>query len=730
MEKVHVEIDGQKLEAEVGSMIIEVADEADIYIPRFCYHKKLSVAANCRMCMVEVGNLPKAVPACATPVAEGMKISTQSNKAIEAQKSVMEFLLINHPLDCPVCDQGGECELQDLSVGYGNDVSRFTEGKRVVKDKDIGPLIETDMTRCIHCTRCVRFGQEVVGIRELGATGRGEHMEIGTYIASTIESEVSANVIDLCPVGALTAKPSRYKARAWELRQSASIAPHDCLGSNVYVHHRRGEIIRVVPKENESINEVWLSDRDRFSYEALTEGERLLKPRIKRNGEWQEVEWQEALNLVANEMRRLIGASNGENFGALLGNNVTTEESYLTQKLLRASGCNNIDFRIRRRDFSGDGSGSVRSGLNFPMEKLDSMDATLLIGADLRQEQPLTALRLRKSTGFGSVMAINPFDGEYNFRLDIELQPKANLLVHEFAGVLVAADAIRSDRLSAETKEWIKDFEATDEHKKIAQKLIDSEQTCILMGVYVQEHPQAQVVNWLAENLAQIVDSDWGYMTQGCNAAGNKIAGSVPCQSAAGGKSEQGKNAKQMINEGMKGYLLVNCEPDVESIWCDKALENLKEAECVIAITPFADGRISEYANVMLPIAGCYETSGTYINVEGKWQSFAAAVKAPGDARPGWKVLRVLANLLELKGFEYESSTQVIDELKEKFDAVGDARVARKVPAPLTPVDEKEASRESLGLYMVDPMVRRAKSLQKTPTASTHPISISRVKTR
>ncbi|WP_196139478.1 NADH-quinone oxidoreductase subunit NuoG [Aliikangiella sp. G2MR2-5] len=730
MGKVHIEIDGQKLEAEVGSMIIEVADKADIYIPRFCYHKKLSVAANCRMCMVDVANLPKAVPACATPVAEGMVIDTRSQKAINAQKAVMEFLLINHPLDCPVCDQGGECELQDLSVGYGDDVSRFTEGKRVVKDKDIGPLIATDMTRCIHCTRCVRFGQEIVGIREFGATGRGEHMEIGTYIEETVESEVSANIIDLCPVGALTAKPSQFKARAWELRQAPSIAAHDCLGSNIFVHHRRGEIIRVVPRENESINEVWLSDRDRFSYQGLTEGARLLNPRIKRNGEWEDCDWQTALNLVASEMKRIIGASNGNDFGILMGNNATTEESYLAQRMLRKAGSNNIDFRTRRRDYTGDGRGSVRSGMNFPMENLDTMDATLLIGADLRHEQPLTALRVRKSTGYGKAMAINPFDGEYNFRLSNELQPKSNMLAQEFACVLAAADALRPESLNAEAKEWLDGIEFNDEHKEIAQNLIDGEASCILMGVYVQEHPQAETINWLAETLASVTDSDWGYMTQGCNAAGNKIAGAVPCQSAAGGKSEQGKTAKEMLTEGLKGYMLVNCEPDVESIWAEQALQNLKDAEFVVALTSFADGRVPDYANVMLPIAGCYETSGTYINVEGKWQSFAAAVKAPGEARPGWKVLRVLANLLDLSGFEYESSLQVINELREKFDAVGDVRVARKVPPPMMVVNEQETNRECLGLYMVDPLVRRAGALQKTPKASTHPISISRVKTR
>ena len=729
MGKVNIEIDGKKLVANVGSMIIEVADEADIYIPRFCYHKKLSVAANCRMCMVDVPSLRKAVPACATPVAEGMVIQTQSELAIDAQKSVMEFLLINHPLDCPVCDQGGECELQDLSVGYGEDVSRYVEGKRVVKDKNLGPLIATDMTRCIHCTRCVRFGQEVVGIREMGATGRGEHVEIGTYIESTMDSEVSANIIDLCPVGALTAKPSRYKARAWELQESPSIAAHDCLGSNVNVHHRRGEIIRVVPRENESINEVWLSDRDRFSYQALTEGKRLLKPRIKKDGQWQDCDWQTALNFAVAEMKRIIGASKGENFGAIIGNSSTLEESFLAQRLIRGMGCNNIDFRTRRRDYSGDSKGNTRSGLNFPLQDLDHMDATLLIAGDIRHEQPLATLRVRKATGFGKAMAINPFDGEYNFRLTYEVQPEPHLLAQEFASVLAAAAKQNTEVLNAEEKDWLKDVTFGDVHTSIAKELISGEQSCILLGVYAQEHPQAEMINWLAEQVAKVTDSKWGYMTQGCNAAGNKLAGAVPNQSAVGGRATEGKNAKQMLKDGLKGYLIHNCEPDVESLWADEALKSFQNAECVVALTSFADGRMSDYATVMLPIAGNFETSGTFINVEGRWQSFAAAVAAPGETRPAWKILRVLGNLLDLNGFDYESSTQIRDELKERNELSGDKKVSRKVPEALSPADASEIKRDSLGLYMVDPMVRRASALQKTPKASTHPISISRVKT-
>jgi len=728
MGKVNIEIDGKKLVADVGSMIIEVADDANIVIPRFCYHKKLSVAANCRMCMVEIASAPKALPACATPVAEGMVIKTKTQKAIDAQKSVMEFLLINHPLDCPVCDQGGECELQDLSVGYGEDISLYVEGKRVVQDKNLGPLIATDMTRCIHCTRCVRFGQEVVGIREMGATGRGEHIEIGTYIESTMDSEVSANIIDLCPVGALTAKPSRYRARAWELRQLPSVAAHDCLGSNVNIHHRRGEIIRVVPRENEAVNEVWLSDRDRFSYQALSEGERLLKPRIKKEGQWQECDWQTALNFAVSEMKRIIGASKGDNFGAIIGNNSTLEESFLAQRLLRGMDCHNIDFRTRRRDYSADDKGNVRSGFNFPLQDLSEMDATLLVAGDVRHEQPLAALRVRKSTGYGKVMAINPFDGEYNFRLCQEIQPQPHQLAHEFARVLAAANEANTDILSAETKEWLKEVNFEASHSKIADELTSGEQSCILLGVYVQEHPQAEMINWLAEQVAKITGSSWGYMTQGCNAAGNKLAGAVPNQSAVGGRATLGKNAKQMLTEGLKGYLIHNCEPDIESLWADEALTSFQNAECVIALTSYADGRMSDYATVMLPIAGCYETSGTYINVEGRWQTFAAAVAAPGEARPAWKILRVLGNLLDINGFEYESSTQIHDELKERFELSGDKKVSRKIPEPLCDANPAETKRDSLGLYMVDPMVRRAKALQKTPKASTHPISISRVK--
>ncbi len=729
MGKVTIEINGKKLVADVGSMIIEVADDADITIPRFCYHKKLSVAANCRMCMVDVASLAKAVPACATPVADGMVIETKSAKAINAQKSVMEFLLINHPLDCPVCDQGGECELQDLSVGYGEDVSRYSEGKRVVQDKNLGPLISTDMTRCIHCTRCVRFGQEVVGIREMGATGRGEHIEIGTYIESTMDSEVSANIIDLCPVGALTAKPSRYKARAWELRESPSIAAHDCLGSNVNIHHRRGEIIRVVPRENESINEVWLSDRDRFSYQALVEGKRLLKPRIKKNGEWQDCDWETALSFAAAEMKRIIGASKGDSFGSIVGNNSTLEESFLAQRLLRGMGCNNIDFRTRRRDYSADEKGNTRSGFNFPMQDLDHMDSTLLIAGDIRHEQPLTSLRVRRATGFGKVMAINPFDGEYNFRLTYEIQPKPHLLAIEFASVLAAAAAQNESAVKAEVKEWLKDISYEAVHSEIVKELISAEKSCILVGVYVQEHPQAELINWLAEQVAKITESKWGYMTQGCNAAGNKLAGAVPYQSAVGSRAYDGKNAYEMITQGLKGYLLHNCEPDVESLWADEALKSFQNAECVVALTPFADGRISDYATVMLPVAGCYETSGTYINVEGRWQSFTAAVSAPGEARPAWKVLRVLGNLLDLNGFDYESSVQIRDELKERHELSAGKKVSRKTPKALCAAKVEETKRESLGLYMVDPTVRRSKALQQTPKASTHPISISRVKT-
>ncbi len=711
---VHLEIDGVPLEAETGSMIIEVADEAGMHIPRFCYHKKLSVAANCRMCLVDVTNLPKAVPACATPVAEGMKILTNSAKARIAQKAVMEFLLINHPLDCPICDQGGECELQDLAMGYGRDVSRFTEGKRVVKDKDIGPLIETDMTRCIHCTRCVRFGTEVVGLRELGATGRGEHMEIGTFVEKSLSSEVAGNIIDLCPVGALTAKPSRYKARAWEMQSTPSIAPHDCLGTNIDIHHRRGEVIRVVPRENEAINEVWISDRDRFSYEALNSAPRLTRPMIKQDGQWQYTDWETALTKVAEGLKQTLEQQGSNSVGALLSPSSTLEEMYLTQKLMRGLGSNHIDHRLRQVDFSTQHDDPLYPAIEFDIAALEDMDATLLLGADLRREQPLLALRVRKSTRFGRVMVINPISTDDNFKVSTQINCSPQDFLAQLQGVAAALIRQQKEPVSAELQELFAEVIATPEQETIASELRIAENACILVGQTALEHSHSGHLRWLARLISDLAKCDYGELSHGANTAGGHIAGALPHRSACGVESDVcGWNVQQMLQKGLSGYLLVNTEPELDSSYRDAARVSLLKASFVAVLTPFAEGEFKDYADVLLPVASFTETSGTFVNVMGQWQSFTAAVAAKGEARPAWKVLRVLGNLLELPKFEYTSSYEIKQELRQRYESISESRVGhRYTPEQLETGGELP---RPLAIYDMDCLCRRAPALQASP---------------
>ncbi|NQD36513.1 NADH-quinone oxidoreductase subunit G [Permianibacter sp. IMCC34836] len=701
---VNIEIDGKKLQVEPGSMIIEAADAAGIYIPRFCYHKKLSVAANCRMCLVDVTKAPKAVPACATPVNEGMIVQTKSPKALDAQKAVMEFLLINHPLDCPICDQGGECELQDLAVGYGRDISRYTEGKRVVEDKDIGPLIATEMTRCIHCTRCVRFGTEIAGIRELGATGRGEHMSIGTFIEKSVDSEVSGNVIDLCPVGALTAKPSRFTARAWELQSRPSVAPHDCLGSNVDVHVRRSDVIRVVPRENEAINEVWLSDRDRYSYEALIKSPRLTSPRIRRDGQWHDVSWQEALELTSANLKQLAGAD----LGALASPSATTEELYLLQKLLRGLNSNNIDVRLRQRDFSTDAHAPLFPALGVPVANLETLDATLLVGSNLRREQPIAALRLRKSTRSGVVMSVADADYDWNFKLAEDIV--APDLLASLAGIAKALSVRKVELLPAGAQALLANVVVSEAHSRVAAQLLRDGNKAVLLGAAALEHEYAASVQALAELIGLLSGASVGVFSHGANSAGAWLAGALPHRREAGQAVSAGRNAVEMLKNGLKAYVLLDVEPEHDSIVGKAANESLKNAQFVVALTPFADSAASQYADVLLPMGAFTETSGTFVNANGVFQTFAAAVPAKGEARPAWKILRVLGNLLNLKGFDYNSSEEVLAELKAVMARTAAPAVSWHAPSKLS----GGSAGQPLGLYQVDGTVRRAASLQQT----------------
>ncbi|MBI2379664.1 MAG: NADH-quinone oxidoreductase subunit G [Gammaproteobacteria bacterium] len=711
---VNIEIDGVKLEAEPGSMLIEAADKAGIKIPRFCYHKKLSVAANCRMCLVEVAKAPKALPACATPVNEGMVVFTASERARVAQKSVMEFLLINHPLDCPICDQGGECELQDISVGYGKDVSRFTEGKRAVRDKDIGPLVATDMTRCIHCTRCVRFGTEIAGMREMGATGRGEHMEIGTFIEKSVDSEVSGNIIDLCPVGALTSKPFRFSARAWELNQADSVAPHDCLGTNVHVHQRRSQVMRVVPRENEGINEVWISDRDRFAYEALNGKNRLTQPMLKRDGQWVETDWQTALEHVANSLKAIPA----EQLGALVSPNATAEEAYLAAKLMRDLGSNNVDHRLRRADVSTQNAEGLFPALGLAIAELENLDACLLVGSNLRKEVPLAALRLRKATRNGKIAVVNPAEFDFNFKIAEHIVADGLNLAAELAGI---AKALVTDpaALAADAAEALANVVPTAAQAHAAELLKAGEKKAVILGHLAQNHPAYGQILGLAQLIASLSGASCGVLTEGANSAGATIAGAVPHR-AAGGRSlvKPGLAAKDMLSAGLKAFVLMSVEPELDSADGAAALKALNNAEFVVSLSAFNDGAARDYADVLLPVAAFTETSGSFVNVEGLWQSFAAVVPAKGEARPAWKVLRVLGNLLNLKGYDYVSSEDVAAELK----ALADSATVHAGSIKLAAVNGAGEGLVRLGevpLYAADALVRRAPALNKTADAAT-----------
>ncbi|MCW5589568.1 MAG: NADH-quinone oxidoreductase subunit NuoG [Legionellales bacterium] len=713
---INIEIDGKKIEVEEGSMIIEAADDAGIHIPRFCYHKKLSIAANCRMCLVEVEKAPKALPACATPVTPDMKVYTHSDRALEAQKAVMEFLLINHPLDCPICDQGGQCELQDVALGYGKSVSRYNEGKRSFDDEDLGSLIATEMTRCIHCTRCVRFGEEVAGIRELGATGRGEYTQIGTYIKHSLTSEISGNIIDVCPVGALTSKPFRFRARAWELQQFDGIAPHDCLGSHLHIHARRGEVMRVVPKEHEAINEVWLSDRDRFSYEGLNSDERLLKPMIKRDGQWQEVEWVEALKFTAERLGKISAHHSASQIGGIISPSATTEELFLFQKLLRGLGSYHIDHRLRQSDFRDQDRTPLFPGLTFAIADLENIESALLIGSDIQREQPVANIKLRKAAlNDAKIASINPLDFSFNFPQTQRLIVHPDLMVANLAAilrVLLEKAGVNSD---SHFSDQLRGIDITDAHREIAEALRDHSQSVIVLGALAYMHPQMADIYALAQHIAALTDSKIGWLTQGANTAGAWIAGCVPHRGAvATPLAKQGLTLRDMFLQQLKAYILFNVEPELDCVNPQAATSALKAADLVIALTPFKGGVVNAHADVLLPIASFTETSGTFINAEGIWQSFNGAVSPKGDARPGWKVLRVLGNLCEIAGFDYNDSTEIRDELQKLYQHYQpqhhDIFPVEKITHT---VKNNELTRiTQWPMYRVDSLVRRASALQ------------------
>ena len=698
---VNITVDGRPVKARKGEMIIRVTDANDVYVPRFCYHEKLPIAANCRMCLVEVEKAPKPLPACATPVAEGMVIHTKSPKAIAAQRSVMEFLLINHPLDCPICDQGGECELQDLAVGFGRDISRYNERKRVVKDKNIGPLVSTDMTRCIHCTRCVRFGQDIAGFPEMGTTGRGEHNEIGTYIEKSIDHELSGNIIDLCPVGALNSKPFRFRARSWEMTQQPLVSPHDGLGSNLFGHVLRGKLMRVVPRQNDAINETWISDRDRFSYEGVYSADRLTAPMLREHGQWKQVDWQTALNAVAAGIK----AAPRDSLGFLASPSATVEEFTLLSRMASGLSCANIDHRLRQSDFSGDAEDATQPSLGLSIASVDELQALLVVGSNLRHEIPLLASRVRKAAvgGGAKVSFINPARFEYLFPVaSYSVASPAQQLTELSALLAAATDATAPVGVTVEQR-----------HLDVVASLKSAERKAIWLGALAVRHPAYASLRSLAAALAAATGATLGVLAEGANAAGAHLAGVLPGRVAGGAAAATvGLDARAMLEKSLHSYVLMGVEPVADSL-VPGAAAALAGAQFVVALTPYASEELKAAAHVLLPIGSFAESSGTYVNLEGEWQSFPGVAQPVGESRPAWKVLRVLGNLLGLQGFEQQSSEDVRADLRALLDAsAGQASVS--VSAPRVAAVATDAHVVDVPMYQVDAVVRRATSLQAT----------------
>ena len=718
-EMVTIQVDGVEMEAPKGSMLIEATDDADIHVPRFCYHSKLSVAANCRMCLVDVEKAPKPLPACATPVADGMVVHTRSERALKAQKGVMEFLLINHPLDCPICDQGGECELQDLALGYGRGVSRFTERKRAVDDENLGPLIATEMTRCIHCTRCVRFLDEVAGFRELGGMGRGEHVEIGTYVERGVHSEMSGNIIDLCPVGALTSKPYRFSARAWEMLSHPSIAPHDCVGSNVQIHHVRGTLKRVVPRDNESINECWLSDRDRFGYEGVYSPDRLEAPMVRGgDGNWRAVDWETALETAAEHLKGVVTRDGGDALGTLLSPSATVEEMFLASELTRGLGSGNIDARLREVDFSDQDRQGTLPALGIELEALEGLDAALLVGSEPRWEQPIVNHRLRKAALKGAgIMGLNYRYQTLNYDMAEECVTAPSAMVGMLAVIAKAVVDVAGAQAPEGLDSLLDGQAVTESHQRIAKRLCESERTLVLLGVGAQGHPRAATLRMLGSFIAGAAGTRFGVLTDGANQVGAWLAGGVPHRAPGGDTAKNpGRHVTDMIAEPRPGYLLVGgVEPELDCWDGAAALAAMKQARSVVCLTPYVTETMKAYAQVLLPTAAFGETAGTYVNAEGRWQQFPGVTQPVAEARPAWKVLRVLGNVLELDGFDYDAPDAVTEAVKTRCGSTTpSALVDWRAP---TANGGDRVTPERVGLvpmYTGDALVRRAASLQQT----------------
>ena len=701
---LEIEIDGKKAQVPDGSTVMDAAQQVGVYIPHFCYHKKLSIAANCRMCLVQVEKAPKPLPACATPVTNGMKVFTHSDLAIKAQKGVMEFLLINHPLDCPICDQGGECQLQDMSVGYGPMRSRYTEEKHVVFHKNVGPLISMEeMSRCIHCTRCVRFGQEIAGIMELGMANRNMHSEITTFLGRTVDSELSGNMIDLCPVGALTSKPFRYTARSWELQRRKSVSPHDSVGANLVVQVKHDTVMRVLPRENEAVNECWISDKERFSYQALNSDERLTRPMVRQGGQWREVYWNVALDYVAHGLRDVTREHGGDALAALAAPSSTLEEMYLLGKVIKGLGSGNVDFRPRQSDF---GSDSRRAGipwLGLRLAEIADLDAALVVGSFLRKDHPLIAQRLRQAAKkYTKVSLLSVAADDQLIDLHESLAVAPSQVARTLAAIVKAAAVLKGAAVPA----GLDGVSPDEASKKVARSLVDGEKCAIFLGNVATQSADATQLHALALELGKLTKATVGFLGESANVVGGHVAGVLPA----------GANSSQMFLQPRKAYVLMGVEPELDCGNPQAAVAALKQASLVVSLSAFRHAPALEYADVMLPIAPFTETAGTFVNIEGRVQGFNGVVKARGDSRPAWKVLRVLGNVLNLDGFAYESSEAVRDEVLGKGAEFvsgldnGLSGVSVSLPA----MGNQLQRIADVPIHFADPLARRAPALRQT----------------
>ena len=698
---VEIELDGKTVEVPQGSMVMHAANKLGTYVPHFCYHKKLSIAANCRMCLVEVEKAPKPLPACATPVTQGMKVFTHSAKAVEAQRSVMEFLLINHPLDCPICDQGGECQLQDLAVGYGKSNSRYEEEKRVVFHKNVGPLISMqEMSRCIHCTRCVRFGQEVAGVMELGMINRGEHSEITTFVGQTVDSELSGNMIDLCPVGALTSKPFRYAARTWELGRKRSVSPHDSLGANTTVQTKSNKVMRVVALENEAINECWISDRDRFAYEGLNSSDRLTTPMVKQGGQWLETDWQSALDYVAHSLKKISAESGSESIGAIAHQISSIEELHLLQKIIRSLGSSQVETRLRQSDVK---AAANTPWLGMPIAKLSELDRALIVGSFLRKDQPISAARIRTAAKRGLQVSRIDAGGDDWLIPARSIASAPSAWINTLSEIALAVAQLKSVTAPAGTP----NVSISAEAQKMAESLLSGSSTAVLLGSAVISHPNASDLHVLAQFIADNTGATLGFLPVGGNAVGASLV------------NANGVGIESVLSGDRRAVILMNIEPDADLPNPSQARAALAKANTVIALGAYQSPDLLEVADVILPISTFTETVSTFVNAEGRVQTVQPSVKPLGDSRPGWKVLRVLGGLVGVDGFLFNMPEEVLGEaLSENYCAKLNNRPNTDALSNANLVPQVGLERLSdVNIYAGDQIVRRSSALQLTRDA-------------